>query len=111
MSSTSELVFVVDITSFTGGGFTASSSYEGRRVDIEFSEKSDGLRLSKEMCNRVGLEKGSGVTILVEEDEKVHSIESVVAEVGETLRFGSPELYYTIGRTGGGVLVIRKTEP
>jgi len=110
MSGTNELVFVVDITSFTSKGFTAASSYEGRRVDIEFSERNDGLSLSQEMCKRIGLEMGSRVTILVEEDEKTNSIEGAVTEVSDTLRFASPELYYTIGRTGGGVLAIRKTE-
>lgn len=108
MPGTNELVFVVVMTSFTNEGFAVSSTYEGRRVDIQFSERNEGLRLSLEMCRRIGLEKGSCVTILVEEDERTHAIESVVNAVGDSLRFANPELYYLIGRTGGGVLIIRK---
>lgn len=108
MSGASELVFVVAMTSFTSKGFTVSSTYEGRRVDIEFNDGNEGLSLSPKMCRRIDVEKGSGLTILVEEDEKIHAIESVVHAEDDTLRFANPGLYYLIGRTGGGVLVVRK---
>lgn len=107
-SDKAELVFVVDITSFTKAGYECSSSYEGTRINIECDTADQGLVLSKSMCERAGMNRGSLATISVEGEQKIEVFESVVTKVNEALRFSNAKLYYLIGSLGGAIVRIRK---
>ena len=103
-----ELVFVVDVDSFTKNGFQCSSSFEGKRIEVEFDDADEGLTLSEEMCGRAGLATGSAVTIAVDDERNVEAFGSTVASVGDNLRFSSGRLYYLVGGLGGAIVRIRK---
>jgi hypothetical protein len=107
-SETSELVLVIDITSFTSGGFIGSSAFEGGRVDIEFDDADNGLTLSERMCSKTGTETGSRVSIFAEDDLKIQSFEGVVVAISDRPRFSNSKLYYFVGRKGGAIIRLRK---
>jgi hypothetical protein len=102
-----ELVFVVDVSSFSKNGFVGTSEYEGARVDADFDEEGKGVFLTAEMAGRLRVRKGSKVTLTVEGETSAVS-ELTVAGVGKELRFSDPKVYYGIGREGGAVLRLTK---
>ncbi len=103
-----ELVFVVDVTSFTERGFIGSSSFEGRRVDIEFDDGSEGVSLSPDMAKRIQVRAGSPLMIIEENEESPQTSKSSVKSVGEELRISDARTYYFIGRYGGAIIRVRK---
>jgi len=103
-----ELVFVVDVTSFTKRGFIGSSKFAGGRVDIEFDDGGRGLTLSSEMCKKIRARTGSEVLIIGENEDKPQTSESFVQSVGEKLRISDAKTYYLVGRYGGAIIRIRK---
>jgi len=101
-----ELVFVVDVSSFTQDGFQGSSIYSGQRIAIEFDAGDKGLYLRREMAQRLGVRKGSRVSASVEA-EKDQTVQLAVAGVGSELRISDAKVYYAIGREGGAVIRLR----
>ncbi len=102
-----ELVFVVDVSSLTRKGFVGTTTYEGRKVDLEFDDDGEGVFLSAEMARRLHVRRGSHLSILIE-GEKNQLIDASVASVGRVLRISDPKVYYAVGREGGAILRIRK---
>ena len=102
-----ELVFVVDVTSFTKKGFVGSTTYEGKRVDLEFDDESGGVSLTPEMAKRIHVRKASAVLLLVEND-RLQKSEANVVSVGRALRISDPKTYYAVGKEGGAIVRIRK---
>src|SRR2546428_12334613 len=96
-----ELVFVVDVTSFTENGFIGSTNFGESRVNIEFDDGSDGVSLSPEMAKKIKVKVGSPVVIIGENEEKPQTSESTVSSVGEKLRISDAKTYYFVGRYGG----------
>lgn len=105
-----EIVFVVDVTSFTEQGFVGSSTYEGKTIEIEFDDSDAGVRLTQEMCKRLGVRKGSSVVIVGEDDERPQVSESVVYSTGDRVRISNAKIYYFVGRSGGAIIRIRKRD-
>jgi len=103
-----ELVFVVDVTSFTENGFIGSSNFGESRVDIEFDDGSDGISISPEMAKKIKVKVGSPVLIIGENEEKPQTSESTVSSVGEKLRISDAKTYYFVGRYGGAIIRIQK---
>lgn len=106
-ASPAELVFVVDVSALTSKGFTGSTEYEERKVDLEFDDGNAGVFLSSEMAGRLHVKKGSRLSIVVEADAN-QVAETRVASVGKSLRISDAKVYYAIGREGGAVLRVRK---
>ena len=102
-----ELVFVVDVSSFTKAGFVGATEYEGRRVDLEFDDGADGVFLSPEMASRLGVGKGSSVLVTVENDANLVA-KAAVAGVGKALRLSDARVYYAVGSEGGAVIRVTK---
>ena len=103
-----ELVFVVDVTSFTENGFIGSTNFGESRVNLEFDDGSDGVSLSPEMAKKIKVKVGSPVVIIGENEEKPQTSESTVSSVGEKLRISDAKTYYFVGRYGGAIVRIRK---
>lgn len=102
-----ELVFVVDVTSFTKKGFVGTTTYGGARVDVEFDDSDGGVFLSAEMARRIHVRRGSFLSILVENDR--HQVAKTrVAAVGKVLRISDAKVYYGVGKEGGAIIRIRK---
>jgi len=102
-----ELVFVVDVTSFTEKGFSAKTTFEGKEIAIEFDQDDEGVFLSGEMAKKLIARKGTELSLRVENDfAKV--AQSWVTSVGSAVRISNAEVYYAIGREGGVVIRIRK---
>jgi ABC-type lipoprotein release transport system permease subunit len=102
-----ELVFVVDVTSLTKEGFVGSTRYEGETVDLNFDDGDEGLFLTSEMAGRLHVKRGSKVLLVVENERNITS-DSVVSGVGKTVRISSPKVYHEVGRGGGAVIRLRK---
>ena len=102
-----EIVFVVDVSSLTKEGFIGSTRYGGRMVELAFDDKDAGIFLSSEMATRLGVRKGSRVSLIMEE-ERNQVAEATVAGVGKTVRISNTKVYYEVGKEGGAVLRIRK---
>lgn len=102
-----EIVFAVDVSSLTKKGFVGTSTYEGKRVDLEFDDSGAGVFLTSQMAGRLHIRKGSRVSIVIE-DEKKQLVESEVAGVGNKTRISDQKVYYAVGREGGGVVRLRK---
>ncbi len=102
-----ELVFVVDVTSFTEKGFIASTSYEGKGLDLEFDEENEGVFLEPEMAKRLGVRRGASLSIIVE-DTATTVTQVRVSSVGSRVRISDARVYYAIGREGGAVIRIRR---
>jgi hypothetical protein len=106
-SNNEELVFVVDISSFTNDGFVGTSSYEGVPVNLQFDDIGDGFFLSREMAARIRAKKGTTVSAVVEGDHKV-VVRIRVAAVGNLLRVSDARVYHAVGGEGGAIIRIRK---
>lgn len=102
----SELVFVLDVSSFTKGGFLGTSTYEGNVVELEFDDLGEGVFLTPEMALRLGVKKGSRVSVALEE-AGVSASELAVSGTAKRPRISDPKLYYAIGREGGAVVRLR----
>jgi putative transposon-encoded protein len=102
-----ELVFVVDVSSFTKDGFLGSTTYNGKRVDLEFDDAGKGFYLTAAMAERLHVRKGSLLKIILEDDRMVVA-NTVVASVGKSIRISDPKVYYGVGKEGGAVIRIRK---
>lgn len=107
-SQVHEVVFVVDVSSFTDQGFIASTRFKGKTVGIEFDDRNKGVGLSPEMAATLHVKTGSKVSIVLENEEKPQVSESVVRSVGDKPLISDEKTYYFVGRTGGGVIRIRK---
>ncbi len=101
-----ELVFVVDVSSFTKEGFEGSVMFEGKPVELEFDSGNKGVFLLPGMAQRIHVRKGSKVSVVVE--DVVESNTATVGGVGKALRISNAGVYYAVGRGGGAVLRIRK---
>ncbi len=102
-----EIVFVVDVSSFSRRGFVGTTSYEGQSIDLEFDDESGGLTLNSEMAKRIHVRKGSLVSVVIEND-RTQVVESFVGGVGRSLRMSDPKVYYAVGKEGGAILRVRK---
>jgi len=107
LSEEDELVFVVDVTSFTDKGFVGTTSYEGGKVDLEFDDGTAGVYLTGEMAQRIKVRKGSALSVVVE-NGKPEVVNTNVASVGKSLRISNTKVYYAVGREGGAILRVRK---
>lgn len=108
MSVEDEVVFVVDVSSFTEKGFIGTSRFEGKPMAINFDDGDQGIFLTHEMAGRLGVKKGSRVSALVEA-EKTQAAQMAVAAVGKAARISDAKVYYAIGKEGGAVIRIRKS--
>lgn len=102
-----EIVFVVDVSSLTKKGFVGTSTYGGKKVDLEFDDSGAGVFLTSDMAERLHVRKGSKLSIIIE-DEKKQMVESAVAGVGTRTRISDPKVYYSVGREGGAVIRLLK---
>lgn len=102
----SELVFVVDVTSFTKKGFVGTTNYEGEKVDLEFDEEDEGVYLNSEMARRMGVRKGAPLSVIVE-DHAITVVVTRVAAVGNSVRISEAKVYYAIGKEGGAIIRVR----
>jgi len=108
ISADDEIVLVVDVSSFTEKGFIGTSRFAAKAVSIEFDEGDQGLFLSKEMGEKLGVRKGSQVSLIVEA-ERTQVIQTTVAAVGKATRISDAKAYYATGEEGGAVIRIRKS--
>ncbi len=106
-ASQAEVVFVVDVTSLTEKGFTGTTKYESREIQIEFDDGDAGVFLTSEMAGRLHVRKGSKLSVVIE-DEKNEVFETTVAGLGKAVRVSNAKAYYGIGRVGGAVIRLRK---
>jgi ABC-type lipoprotein release transport system permease subunit len=107
-SAEDEIVFVVDVSSFTEKGFIGMSSFAGEPMAIDFDDGNQGIYLNHEMAGRLGVKKGSRVSALVEAD-KTQAVQMAVAAVGKAVRISDTKLYYAVGKEGGAVIRVRKS--
>jgi hypothetical protein len=103
-----ELVFVVDVTSFTKDGFAAKTTFEGEEITIEFDEENDGIHLRALMAEKISAKRGSELSVIVE-DGTTQVVQTKLTGIGTTLRISDAKVYYAIGREGGAVIRVRKT--
>ncbi|MDV3292853.1 MAG: hypothetical protein LYZ70_01110 [Nitrososphaerales archaeon] len=104
----SELLFVVGVSSFTKRGFMGTTSFNGKPIEMEFDDSDGGVFLSREMCRRIRVRKGSKVKIMIEGETSPRFAESVVAGVREKVRISNAKVYYEVGREGGAIIRLRK---
>ena len=102
-----DLVFVVDVSSFTKKGFVGSTTFVGEPVAVQFDDEKNGIYLTQEMARRLKVRKGSSVSILVENDRHVLT-EATVASVGKEIRISDPKVYYEVGKEGGAIVRIKR---
>ncbi len=102
-----ELVFVVDVSSFTKEGFVGTTTYEGGQINLEFDDGGDGVYISSEMAGRLRVRKGSPLTIVIEDDRN-EVASTTVAGISKSLRISDSKVYYGVGKEGGAILRIRK---
>ena len=107
-SAEDEIVFVVDVSSFTEKGFIGTSSFSGRPMPIDFDDGDQGISLNHEMAGRLGVKKGSWVSALVEAD-KTQVVQMAVAAVGKVVRISDSKVYYAVGKEGGAVIRVRRS--
>ncbi|MDA4124920.1 MAG: hypothetical protein OK438_05670 [Thaumarchaeota archaeon] len=105
--SESELVLVVDVSSFTQKGFIGSTSLGGQRIDVEFEDADEGVTLTTDAAKRLHVRKGSPLAIYVEGD-RVQEFKTTAAGVGKVLRISHSKAYYAVGKEGGAIVRIRK---
>ncbi len=106
-ASQAEVVFVVDVTSLTEEGYTATTKYEGREIEIKFDDGDAGVFLTSEMAGRLHVRKGSKLSIMIE-NERNEIAQAAVAGVGKAVRVSNAKAYYAVGRAGGAVIRVRK---
>jgi hypothetical protein len=104
-----ELVFVVDVSALTSKGFVGSTKYEGDKIDLSFDDANAGVFLNSEMAGRLHVKKGSRISIIIEGDDS-RVAETEVASVGKSLRISDARVYYAVGREGGAVIRVRKSQ-
>lgn len=102
-----ELVFVVDVSSFTKKGFIGSTTFGGKQIDLEFDDGDEGVSLISAAAKRIHARKGSPISVLVE-DDRTQLIKTTVCGVGRTLRISDSKVYYAVGKEGGAIIRIRK---
>jgi hypothetical protein len=102
-----ELVFVVDVSSFTKKGFVGSTKYEGKPVALEFDDEDKGTFINPEMAKRIHVRKGSPVILLIE-NERLQEAKTTVAGVASSLRISDAKTYYAVGKEGGAIIRMRK---
>ena len=103
-----EIVFVVDVSSFTERGFIGTSSFAGEPVAINFDDENQGAFLNHEMAGRLGVKKGSWVSAQVETD-KTQAVQMAVTAVGKSVRISDSKVYYAVGKEGSAVIRVRKS--
>jgi len=103
----SELVFVVDVSSFTKKGFVGSTQYDGDNISIEFDDGDLGVYLTPEMAKRLHARKGSPLLVVVD-DDRPDSTKTVAAGVGPRAQISNAKIYYAVGKEGGGVVRVKK---
>jgi hypothetical protein len=96
-----ELVFVVDVTSFTTSGFMAKTTFEGDEIAIQFDQEDEGVFLLTKMAKKIAARKGA-------EDGTTKIVQTRLAGVGDSIRISDAEVYYAVGREGGVVIRVRK---
>jgi len=102
-----EILFVVDVTSFTEKGFVGTTAYENEKVAIDFDPQGEGIFLTSEMAKRIGAKRGDEVFVIIE--DKSHTLARMaVAALGKKVRVSDDKAYHAVGREGGAVLRIRK---
>ena len=106
-SPEAELLFVVDVSSFTDTGFVSSTTYGGKDFELEFDDADQGVYLSPEMAKRLGVRKGSKVKIFLE-DGAMHLAEATVAGTGSRTRVSVSKVYYAVGKEGGAIVRMRR---
>jgi len=102
-----ELVFVVDVSSLTKKGFVGTTTYQGKRIDLEFDDQGAGVFLTSEMAGRLHVRKGSALSVIIEEDEN-RVAGATVGGIGKAPRISDPKVYYAVGREGGAIIRVRK---
>lgn len=102
-----ELVFVVDVSSFTEKGFVGTTEYHGRQIDLEFDDGHEGVFLDLETAARIGVRKWSQVSVTVENDANA-VVKATIGGVGKILRISDAKVYYAVGREGGAVVRLSK---
>lgn len=102
-----ELVFVIDVSALTEGGFVGTSAYEGEKVELEFDDAGKGVRLTAEMAGRLRVRKGSKVSLALE-DGSSEVVGLTVSGIGKAPAISDPKVYHAVGREGGAVVRIRK---
>ncbi len=107
VAAETEIVFVVDVSSFTKNGFIGSTTYNGRPVDLEFDDSEGGVFLTSEVAKRIRVRKGSPLSVLIE-NERHQVAKTSVAAVGKELRVSDSKIYYAVGKEGGAIIRIRK---
>ena len=103
-----ELVFVVDVTSFTEKGFIGTTNFAGGRLDIEFDDVNAGISITGLMAEKIGVRKGSPLLVIIE-TEKTQMGKTSVASVGKKVRISDSKTYYAVGKEGGAVVRIRRS--
>jgi len=104
--SAPEIVFVVDVSSFTKEGFTGSTEYEGKQLNVSFDDMGEGATLTSEMAKRLHVRKGSRLSFVVEGESTIVG-DLVVRGVGKNPRVSDARVYYAVGKEGGAVVKIR----
>jgi hypothetical protein len=102
-----ELVFVVDVSSFTKKGFVGTSEYGGRTVSIEFDDGDLGVFLTPDMAKRLHGRKGSPLLVFIDEDRS-EPVKTAAAGIKEEPRISSAKVYYAVGKGGGAVVSLQK---
>ncbi len=102
-----ELVFVVDVTSFTKKGFIGSTTFQGKQVNLEFDDGDSGVSLTSDTAKRIHVRKGSPISVIVE-DDRTQLMKTTVTGVGKGLRISDARVYYAVGREGGAIVRIRR---
>ncbi len=102
-----ELVFVVDVSSFTKKGFIGSSEYGGRTVSIDFDDEDRGVFLTPDMARRLHVRKGSPLLVFVDDDRQ-EPLKTMTAGIRAEPRVSSAKVYYAVGREGGAVVRLQK---
>ena len=98
---------MVDVSSLTKKGFVGTSTYEGKKLELEFDDRGAGVFLTSEMAGRLHVRKGSALSVIIEEDES-RVAEVTVAGIGKEPRISDPKIYYAVGREGGAIIRIRR---
>ncbi|MDA4120947.1 MAG: hypothetical protein OK404_00895 [Thaumarchaeota archaeon] len=105
-----ELVFVVDVSSFTKKGFLGSTKYEGKPIALEFDDEGKGVFINAEMAKKIHVRRGSQIIFLIE-NERLQEAKTTVAGVGTSLRISDAKTYYAVGKEGGAIIRVRKATP
>ncbi len=97
------LAFAVSVSSFTQDGFIAVTSFEGKRVELHFDDRGEGVFLPHVMAERLGAEEGGEVTVRVEAEHEALS-RARYSGPSKDPRISDAKVYYAVGREGGAVV-------